>query len=48
MKSGAPAMLESNWMTQEEVVAMEKDIDAIISDENAIFIYQFVQAKATV
>jgi ubiquinone/menaquinone biosynthesis C-methylase UbiE len=48
MKSGAPAMLESNWITQEEVGAMEKDIDGIISDENAIFIYQFVQAKATV
>lgn len=48
MKSGAPAMLESNWITQEEVEEMEKDMDEIISDENAIFYYQFVQAKATV
>ena len=48
MKSGATAMISSNWITEEEVTAMEKDLDQIASDENAVFYYQFVQANATV
>lgn len=48
MKSGAPAMLKSKWITNEEVDAMEKDMDEIPLDENAVFFYQFIQAKATV
>ncbi|WP_296700094.1 class I SAM-dependent methyltransferase [Algoriphagus sp.] len=48
MKSGAAAMLEVGWITKEEVDAMEKDIETIASDENAIFSYQFVQANARI
>ena len=48
MKSGAPAMLEARWITEEDVECMEKDMDAIALNENAIFYYQFVQANATI
>ena len=48
MKSGALAMLEARWITKKEVESMEKDMDTITSDENAVFYYQFVQANATI
>ena len=48
MKSGAPGMLESGLITQQEIDAMEMDLDRILLSENAVFFYQFVQAKATV
>jgi len=48
MKSGAPGMLESGAIAQTDIDAMESDLDRILADENAIFFYQFVQAKATV
>ena len=48
MKSGAPGMLESGVVTQVDIDAMESDLDSILLDENAVFFYQFVQAKATV
>ncbi|MEN2280822.1 methyltransferase domain-containing protein [Algoriphagus sp. SE2] len=48
MKSGAPSMLEAGWITKQEIDEMEKDMDVIAADENAVFYYQFVQAKATV
>lgn len=47
MRSGAPGMLESGSITQTDVDAMESDLDRIVLDENAVFFYQFVQAKAT-
>ncbi len=48
MKSGAPGLLESGAVTQSDIDAMESDLDRILADENAVFFYQFVQAKATV
>ena len=48
MKSGAPGLLESGSVSQEEIDLMENDLDRILGDENAVFFYQFVQAKATV
>lgn len=48
MKSGAPGMLEAGKISQSEIEAMENDLDGILADENAVFFYQFVQAKATV
>lgn len=48
MKSGAAGLLESGRITQSEVEAMENDLDRIAADENAVFFYQFVQAKARV
>ena len=48
MKSGSPGMLEAGVISQKEIEAMENDLDRILADENAVFFYQFVQAKATV
>ncbi len=48
MKSGAPGLLESGAISQSEIDAMESELDRIAADENAVFFYQFVQAKATV
>ncbi|HSF52670.1 MAG TPA: methyltransferase domain-containing protein [Algoriphagus sp.] len=48
MKSGASGLLEAGSITQNEIEAMENDLDSILADENAVFFYQFVQAKATV
>ncbi|EAZ81926.1 class I SAM-dependent methyltransferase [Algoriphagus machipongonensis] len=48
MKSGAAAMLASEWILPEEVSAMEKDLIRIAADENAVFYYRFVQASATI
>jgi ubiquinone/menaquinone biosynthesis C-methylase UbiE len=48
MKSGAPGLVESGSITASAIDAMESDLDRILVDENAVFFYQFVQAKATV
>lgn len=48
MKSGAPGLLESGSLTQKDIDGMVSDLDRILADENAVFFYQFVQAKATV
>lgn len=48
MKSGAPGMMEAGKISQSEIDAMENDLDQILADENTVFFYQFVQAKATV
>jgi hypothetical protein len=48
MKSGAPGLLEAGSVTQSDIDQMYFDLDRILTDENAVFFYQFVQAKATV
>lgn len=48
MKSGAPGLLNAGFITQNDIDQMEIDLDRIAIDENAVFFYQFVQAKATV
>lgn len=48
MKSGAPSLLDSGSISQTDIDAMESDLDQLVADENAVFFYQFVQAKATV
>lgn len=48
MKSGAEGLLRSGNIKQDEIDAMERDLDRIRLDENSVFFYQFVQAKATV
>jgi hypothetical protein len=40
--------LEAGMVTQEDIAQMENDLDRVTADENAVFFYQFVQAKATV
>ena len=47
LKSTAPALLKSGNCTPNEVDSMVADLDQMEKDENAIFFYQFVQAKAT-
>ena len=47
MKSGANAMIQAGVISEKEVIGMENDLDQIAKDENAVFFYQFVQAKAT-
>lgn len=48
MKSGADGLLDAGLVTQEDIAQMENDLDRVLADENAVFFYQFVQAKATV
>lgn len=48
MKSGSTGLLESGLVTQLDIEEMENDLDRVLADENAVFFYQFVQAKATV
>jgi len=48
LESTAPAMLGSGYCSQQEVEDMGFDLERMSKDENAIFFYQFVQAKATV
>jgi hypothetical protein len=48
MKSGAPGLLASGSISQKDVDLMEIDLDRMSGDENAVFFYQFVQAKAMV
>ncbi len=47
MKSGANSMIEAGVISEDQVQMMENDLDQISEDENAVFFYQFVQAKAT-
>lgn len=46
MKSGANSMIQAGVISEKEVLMMENDLDQISKDENAVFFYQFVQAKA--
>lgn len=48
MKSGAAGLLEAGLVTQDDIAQMENDLDRVLADENAVFFYQFVQAKAMV
>jgi SAM-dependent methyltransferase len=48
MKSGAPGLLENGSITQKDIDQMDFELDRILADENAVFFYQFVQAKASV
>jgi predicted O-methyltransferase YrrM len=47
LKSAAPALLAEGVITPEAVEKMVEDLEKLGNDENAIFFYQFVQAKAT-
>ncbi len=47
MKSAANSMIQVGIISEKEVIDMENDLDQIAKDENAVFFYQFVQAKAT-
>ncbi|MDA0315817.1 MAG: class I SAM-dependent methyltransferase [Bacteroidetes bacterium] len=47
LKSAAPALLESGECSLRALKLMEEDLEKIGNDENAIFFYQFVQAKIT-
>lgn len=45
MKSGAKAMIESGVIIEKEIFEMENELDRLLKDENAVFFYQFMQAK---
>lgn len=47
LKSGAPGLLEAELISAKEIEEMERDLISVFEDENAVFFYQFVQAKAT-
>lgn len=47
LKSAAPTLLESGDCSFQALKLMEEDLEKIGNDQNAIFFYQFVQAKAT-
>ncbi len=47
LNSAAPALLAAEECTLEVVEKMLEDLEKLGNDENAIFFYQFVQAKAT-
>ena len=47
LKSAASALLAERIVTPEAVEKMVEDLEKLGNDENAIFFYQFVQAKAT-
>jgi predicted O-methyltransferase YrrM len=47
LNSAAPALLADEECTLEVVEKMLEDLEILGNDENAIFFYQFVQAKAT-
>ena len=47
LESAAPALLAAGQCSQKQVEDMGFDLDRMSEDENAIFFYQFVQAKAT-
>jgi ubiquinone/menaquinone biosynthesis C-methylase UbiE len=48
MKSAASGMIEAELVTEEDVLAMEHDLDSIALDDNAVFFYHFIQVSATV
>ena len=47
LESAAPALLAAGECSLQEVKDMGFDLERMSDDENAIFFYQFVQAKAT-
>ncbi|MFC3416236.1 class I SAM-dependent methyltransferase [Algoriphagus hitonicola] len=47
MKSAAEGMRSCGLISEREVIQMEKDLDQLKTEKNAVFFYQFVQAKAT-
>jgi hypothetical protein len=47
LKSAAPALLSQGVGTLLTVEKMLEDLEKLGNDENAIFFYQFVQAKTT-
>jgi SAM-dependent methyltransferase len=47
LKSAAPALLAEGVGTNLTVEKMLEDLEKLANDENAIFFYQFVQAKTT-
>ena len=47
LNSAAPALLAEGMSTHLAVEKMEEDLEKLGKDDNAIFFYQFVQAKAT-
>lgn len=48
MKSAASGMIGASLIVAEDVLAMERDLDMISVDENAVFFYHFIQISATV
>lgn len=46
MKSAEESLLKSKKVSSEIVLQMERDLDSLSHDENAVFFYQFAQAKA--
>lgn len=48
MKSASFGMLEEGLIKSDDTLVMEKDLDSISTDLNAIFFYHFVQVSATV
>ncbi len=47
MKSASNTLIQAGRISEKEIMEMENDLDQIAKDENAVFFYQFVQAKAT-
>ncbi|MEB2783473.1 hypothetical protein [Algoriphagus persicinus] len=48
MKSAGPGLRDAGLVSEDDILAMEKDLDSISNEENAVFFYQFVQINATV
>jgi len=48
MKSAGQGMIGAGLVVDGDILAMEKDLDSISEDENAVFFYHFVQISATV
>ncbi|WP_297337310.1 class I SAM-dependent methyltransferase [Algoriphagus sp.] len=46
MKSAAEGMIKSGLISESGITQMEKDLDQLKTEKNAVFFYQFVQAKA--
>ncbi|MEB2773909.1 methyltransferase [Algoriphagus sp. D3-2-R+10] len=48
MKSASLGLIDAGLISEDDILAMEKDLDSISKDENAVFFYHFVQISATV
>lgn len=48
MKSASQGMIDAGLISEGDILAMEKDLNSIAEDENAVFFYHFVQVSATV
>lgn len=46
LMSGSDQLLADNYVTQEVVDGMKKEMSAVANDPNAVFFFSFVQAKA--